>query len=462
MPKHYVHEDSLLTIPQFALESKIREDTIYKHIYNGLLFPLVPITSGTVVRRIPSMLTEFICTVTNLSSETAFKGDFGNIKLWGGYDDFIEDIKNWSEANELQISALNVLPPSDLLPWKSDISITSPSYVYVQPEVIQNSNIAMYGIIPQFVWPDAPRTMMLQGNMKILYEAYCSSDIDSTSIDIGIGNRAIRPFPNKTGFKNVMYYPDIESLDTIAYRSDQNFPVAIHYAIEFLNLQEIIISADDGGINYDSATDLINKKLHELVDSKDKLDFTCFSNLVYLGALADRWLPIVSCSTQRTASCLSFLRGSVFLDRSQIQDIKKYDGWGTYTIAGFKHAKLDRFMIRNYAIMSKLVHYLYHNLSDHSYLSNTNKDIFQKYFDYCLEDAQKALNNDAYFCKINADTGPAMMKEPRIPDSVKIKGGGTPYDLEPINNDGHGNPSVDLVTKSFIKLLKQSTEKENT
>ncbi|MDD2747824.1 MAG: hypothetical protein PHG39_09765 [Acidithiobacillus ferrooxidans] len=456
MPAHFVHDDSLLTIPQFSLESKLHENTIYEYIYNGLLFPLAPIKSGTVVRRIPSLLTEFICEITKLSSDSAFKSHFGNIKLWDYYDDFLEEIKNWSENNGAQTSYCNVLPPSDLLPWKSDIAITTPSYVYVQPEVVHDSNIAIYGSIRQFVWPDVPRSMMLQGDLKILYEAYCSSDSDFKSIDIGIGNRVLGPFPKKTGFKQTMYYPNLESLQSAAYRAGQNFPVAIHFAIDILNLKHSIIGDDDGGINYDSATDLINNKLREIANSKDKLDFPSFTNLVYLGALSDRWVPIASNSALSVDNCLSLDRGSVFLDRSQLQDIKKYDGWGAYTIATFKQAKLDRIKLRNYAIMSKFVHYLYYNLSDPIYLDGINKVRLQNYFEFCLDDAQKALSNDVYFCKINKVAGSSKMKEIRIPDSVMKTGGGTPYDLEPTNNDGHGNSK----SESLVNLFMQPKNKK--
>ena len=449
MSAHYVHDDSLLTIPQFALELKVDKDTIYKHIDNGLLFPLVPIKSGTVIRRIPSLLTEFICEATDILSDSAFESHCGNLKPWDHYDDFMSEIKNWSKENNSLISSCNVLPPCDLLPWKSDITITTPSYVYVQPEVIHDSNIALYGTIRQFVSPDIPRTMMLQGDMKILYEAYLSSDSDFKSIDIGIGNRILGPFPKKTDFKKIMYYPDIESLNLTVYRSSKNFPIAIRFAINFLNLEDSVISSDNGGINYDSATDLINTKLRELANSKNKLNFQEFADLVYLGALSDRWVPIVSNSALSVNDCLSFDRESVFLDRSQLQDIKKYAGWGTYTIAAFKQAKLDRIMVRNYAIMSKFVHFLYENSSKQSYLNKIANKSLLEYFEYCLEDTQKALSNDAYFCKVNAAAGSSKMNEMRIPDSVKKKGSGTPSDLEPTNNDGHGN----FKTNSFLNLL---------
>ena len=449
MPAHFVHDESLLTIPQFALESKVDKDTIYEYIYNGLLFPLVPIKSSTVIRRIPSLLTEFICKVTNISSDSAFESHCGNLKPWDYYDDFMTEIKNWSKENNSLISSYNVLPPCDLLPWKSDITITTPSYVYVQPEVIRDSNIALYGTIRQFVSPDIPRTMMLQGDMKILYEAYLSSDSDFKSIDIGIGNRILGPFPKKTDFKKIMYYPDIESLNLAVYRSSKNFPIAIHFAINFLNLEDSVISSDNGGMNYDSATELINTKLRELADSKNKLDLQRFADLVYLGALSDRWVPIVCSAANSIESCLSFDRGSVFLDRSQLQDIRKFDGWGTYTIAAFKQAKLDRFMVRNYAIMSKFVYFLHKNSSNHLYLTNIDKKRLLEYFESCLEDTQNALSNDAYFCKVNAAAGSSKMNEMRIPDSVNKEGGGTPSDLEPTNNDGHGN----FKTNSFLKLF---------
>lgn len=449
MPAHFVHDESLLTIPQFALESKVDKDTIYEYIYNGLLFPLVPIKSSTVIRRIPSLLTEFICKVTNISSDSAFESHCGNLKPWDYYDDFMTEIKNWSKENNSLISSYNVLPPCDLLPWKSDITITTPSYVYVQPEVIRDSNIALYGTIRQFVSPDIPRTMMLQGDMKILYEAYLSSDSDFKSIDIGIGNRILGPFPKKTDFKKIMYYPDIESLNLAVYRSSKNFPIAIHFAIDFLNLKDNVIGISDGGINYDSATELINTKLRELANSKNKLDFQRFADLVYLGALSDRWVPIVCSAPNSIDSCLSIARESVFLDRSQLDVIKKYDGWGTYAIANFKQSKINSMEIRNYAIMSKFVHFLYENSSKQSYLNKIDNKSLLEYFEYCLEDTQKALSNDVYFCKVNAAAGSSKMNEIRIPGSVKKKGGGTPSDLEPTNNDGHGN----LKTNSILSLL---------
>lgn len=157
-----------------------------------------------------------------------------------------------------------------------------------------------------------------------------------------------------------------------------------------------------------------------------------------LGALSDRWVPISSFEsknwpTTRDSRCLEFKSDGILIDLSQAHDFKKYNDWGSYNLVNFKKSTLDRYKLRNYAILSKFFYFLFENLHKYNYHPDISEEKLRDYFDYCFSDTADALNEDIYFKENSTSTGSKKINYDELLVFLKKIGKQPSQDIKPIN-----------------------------
>lgn len=470
----------LLTIEEFAQYINTTEDKVLEYISKGVLFPIVEIKSGYYVRRIPSLLTEFLSEVLQISDHDAYN----SLLIYNSqhnelYTEYCAELAEFSENNKKD----KLLSPMEMMPWKSDVLITENSFVYAQPDAIMDTQFGR-GFLPQFITNDHPRFNIAGVINEDLYMNFLNSDykidgkkiiINGKAMDIGIGNRALGGID--TG-KPICYFPDENSIEFAAYKCKQHFPLPIHLAINTLQLENIAFK--ECGTSYDELSILISQKLISLFSEKDKINFDLFNDLIILGMLSDRWVQVGYIYKQneyldRHDFSIPFDSRSIYINKAQQRSLQNLSGWGPYTLVEFKKSIFDAYKLRNYMIYNKYLYYIHKKLKDDSDTKEFDKKIISRYLNYCFENVQDDLSNNEFFCANAYHTGTtstkiidnskpyASQKIANVGDINKqntldkiLKNGNKPAtELEPKNidknNNAHPIPMLDL----FVKMNKK-------
>lgn len=399
----------LVSASQFVGRAGISEAELIDYVNNGLLFPLVPLQSGVLVRRIPSLLTESIFGC--FSSEEAFETFRNAPAIYQDYDYYCDELRNYSrEAGLRNLFKLYSLPDVSI-PWKTDLLYTSGEYVFIDPPTFGQMLTQEEGIVRRFVCPQMTRISEAEyhGNgISYLRDQFILQETSEMKICPGIGSRFGFGYQSKEGDLPVLLFPDRScSMDYLSYLN-KSFPVTVWKAVKHL---DIIVKSNPYhayGIDYDLLIDAISEALMGLNDRKKYFD-----SFFLISKYSDQWVPARP-GYDRLTSNLSSVR---FYD-TQIDDIKRYQKTKTYDVSSFEDKMMDRRTIRRYCILRKFVYHLYKNINKES---GTRKAIINNYFDVCLEDAINELKDDELFVMINKTSGAVRKTKTGLPSDNKEK-----------------------------------------
>lgn len=339
--------EQLLTVDEFLLQARITIEELVQYVNDGLLYPMVPTPNRTLIRRVPSALTErlYECTTSDYTANT-FSGDH---RFCGFHQVYIDELKQYSELNRDKIAQENMLAPDELLPWISDLRYTSGEYVFIDPGVFVEAFRFKWARVRRFVCCDFPRIDRNTSALFNFYQTFISHKDTNNKFSVSIKTRFFRDPSNEKLHKPIMSSPDdltaLKYLDILA----QPLPVSIGMAIKYLkiNSEQIALKCLD---DYIGLIGLIDKNICEVFTDRQNVNDIMFTNLFIISLASDQWvMPLID------EDGFGFGFESVRFLGSQKKMISEYHASDQVNMRYYQEKTGDRFMLRRYCILRKFV-----------------------------------------------------------------------------------------------------------
>jgi hypothetical protein len=387
------------TAQEFIDLSGITIDELVTCINYGVIFPMVAIESGIVVRRIPSLLTESIA--SRISNDRIVPDSIDDHSAFLGYDAYCQDIREYSNDKRLFIESQGLAPPDTVMPMPTDITYTSGDFVYIEPDSFMEAMRSGVGRVRKFICPDMGRN----GKFK-LYRQNLDDDEkrksdcsvpDAFSLRPSIRNRFVKVLYFNERFTPVMCYPDDESsLHYLVYLA-KRFPVSIWMATKYLDI------FPGGRVNlkkwvgYGRLEEMIDEKLNVIVH-KPSLTHADIAGLVEISAHSDQWIPAFP-----DQDVIRFDLNSIRFSPEQIKVAVELHKNGIMQMDYHGMTADNRYFIRKNHIQKEFIYQLFQFIEKQ--VDSETKTNLENIIKNVIGVTYNDLLNDDAFTTINALTG---------------------------------------------------------
>lgn len=406
----YDNRERFFTINEFSNVSGCSKEEIITYIENGYLFPLAPTRQRVLIRRIPSLLTEYLFNFE--SDEDRYEEIVNKPAIHLGYAEYIDTWRDFIKRYQLYAQSYNKDLSEQCQPKMSDIQFTNGEFVYIGPDVVKEISLFGEANIKRFVssrltrgfyHPDSYVDINKLYDRFKLSNVYVQAESISAHFDtaeandeklVSIYSRFSIEFKGIYNKNPSLCYPDYSySMDYLGILGDL-LPVTLWAAAHYLDLRpnDFLTRYFQFSPSWLEGVREIESKLHKIISNIDNIQdgYLFFFNLVKLSSYSDQWVPLYP---ERNELVCTY--DSLRLSSNQIEYAKslKYEAG---TIETFHDNSRRDYINYNYSIQRsfifQLMQYIKNSKSD-----NISHKSLKEIVKYCIEKAQHQLENDDMF-----------------------------------------------------------------
>lgn len=407
----YDNGERFLTISEFSDLSGCSKEELFAFIESGDLFPLVPTRQRILIRRIPSLLTEYLFRFIpddNRYDECVNKPD-----IYLGHSEYVKNFDYFIKINKLKSDGSEYYISDKYRPMLSDIQYTNGEYIYIGKEVVKELSNFSVAYIKKFVssritrgfyYPDSHSdidklydrlkfTQNYASDANIFSKIY--SDNNSENYDpVSISSRFSFVFKNIYNKNPSLCYPDFSySFDYMSILDDP-LPITLWAAAHYLNLprNDLLMGHVKHSFSWFEAYRQTDSNLmvnfFNAITYEEK--YLAFFNLVKASSYFDQWIPLYPERNELTCTY-----DSLRFSSNQIEYAKSLKSKNCKINVITDNSRRDHVNYNHCiqrAFIYQLMQYVKKNKRDKSSSAALN-DVIES----CIQKAQDQLQNDRNF-----------------------------------------------------------------